>query len=229
MRKPFVVPMVVLTLLVIGAAACGSSTNNTAASTAARKSAFCTANDKIDKASANVTSAAGFLAVLKVDAAALDAMDKNAPAGKLGKEVRTLVTQARSAVSSNNANVLNTSSNNGGDVDTYCGVDGSGAPLPSYFAAGKGSAFCSVSNSIDAGTGAASDAAGVLAFLAGHQPLINQYATYVPNLPTSIRSDAQTLVMTARAAIAANNANLLGTQAVSNASMSVQLYCGQNQ
>jgi hypothetical protein len=229
MRKPFVVPMVVLTLLAIGAAACGSSTNNTAASTAARKAGFCTANDKIDKASANVTSAAGFLAVLKANPAALDAMEKNAPAGSLGKEARKLVTQARSAVRSNNANVLNTSSNNGGDVDTYCGVDGNGDPLPSYFAVGKGSAFCSVSSAINAGTNNADSAAAVLTFLAGHQTLINQFATYISNLPTSIRSDAQTLVTTARSAIAANNANLLGTQAISNASINVQLYCGQNQ
>ncbi|MDR3649087.1 MAG: hypothetical protein P4L20_08355 [Acidimicrobiales bacterium] len=227
MRKPYVIPMVVLTLLALGVAACGSS-NNTAANAAARKKAFCGANDKIDKAGANVTSAAGFLAVLKANTTALDAMDNNAPAGKVGKDARALVSLARSAVKANNANIL-ISSPNGGDVDTYCGVDGNGDPLPSYFAAGKGSPFCSVSNSIDAGTQNADSASAVLAFLAGHQALINQYATYVPNLPTSIRSDAQTLVTTARAATAANNANQLGTQTVSNASIAVQLYCGKNQ
>jgi hypothetical protein len=221
--------VVVLTLLALGATACGSSTKNTAAIAAAHKKAFCAANEKIDKASANVTSAAGFLSVIKANPAALKAMDKNAPAGKLGEEARALVKTADAAIASNNVNILNTASNNGGDVDTYCGVDGSGDPLPPYFAAGNGSAFCAVSNSIDQGTQNATSAAGVFTFLAAHQALINQYATYVPSLPTSIRSDAQTLVTTARAAIAANNSNQLGSQAVSNASMAVTLYCGHNQ
>jgi len=229
MPQPRVVPIViVLTLSALGVAAC-SSTPNTATTTAARKTAFCAANEKIDKASTNVTTAAGFVAVLRSHSAALRAMDNNAPAGTLGREARALVAQARSAVQTNNVNALNNTSNDGGDVDTYCGVDGNGDPLPSYFSVGKGSAFCSVSDSINAGTSNADSAAGVLAFLAGHQALINQYATYVPNLPTSIQSDAQTLVTTARSAIAANDANPLGTQAVQNASMAVQLYCGHNQ
>src|ERR1700688_1703710 len=120
MRRRYVIPMVVLALMAFGMAACGSS-NNTAATTAARKQAFCAANEKIDKASANVTSAAGFLVVLKANSAALDAMENNAPAGKVGTEARALIGQARSAVKANNVNILNTASNNGGDVDTYCG------------------------------------------------------------------------------------------------------------
>jgi hypothetical protein len=59
--------------------------------------------------------------------------------------------------------------------------------------------------------------------------LATQYASYVPRLPSSIQSDAQTLVTTAQSAIATNNANLLGTQTVAQDSMAVQLYCGQNQ
>jgi hypothetical protein len=58
---------------------------------------------------------------------------------------------------------------------------------------------------------------------------LTQYASYVPRLPSSIQSDAQTLVTTAQSAIATNNANLLGTQTVAQDSMAVQLYCGQNQ
>ena len=101
MRKPYVIPLVVLTLSALGATACGSSNN-----AAARKTAFCGANDKIDKASANVTSAAGFLAVLKANTTALDAMDNNVPAGQVGIDARALVSLARSAVKANNANVL---------------------------------------------------------------------------------------------------------------------------
>jgi hypothetical protein len=222
MRKGSVVgSLVVLGLLALGATACSSSP-----SASAKKMAFCTANDSIDKASANVNSDAGFLALLKAHQADLNTMESNAPSGSVGQLARSLVSAADQAIRTNNVNPL--TSINGGDVDTYCGVDGSGRPLPAYFAAGKGSAFCSVSDSINQGTNAASDAAGVLAFLAAHQNLITQYASYVPSLPGSIKSQAQTLVSTAQAAIAANNSALVGTQAIAQDSMDVQLYCGEN-
>ena len=102
-------------------------------------------------------------------------------------------------------------------MDTYCRVDGTGNRLPPDFAKGKGTAFCAVSNSINAGTQAATNEAGVLAFLAANQTLINQYAFYIPHLPGSVRTDAQTLVTTARAAIAANSPASLETRAVSHA------------
>jgi hypothetical protein len=224
-----VVATLILGLLTFGVGAFGVGISNAGATTHASKTAFCAANDSIDKAGANVNSASGFLAVLKAKRGALAAMEKNAPAGKIGKEVRALVKAALAAIAKNNANLLNNPSLNGGDIDTYCGVDGSGHPLPAYFAAGKGSSFCSVSNAISAGTQNATDAAGVLTFLAGHQSLITQYASYLPSLPSPIQSDAQTLVTTAQSAISTNNPNLLGTKTVSQDSMAVQLYCGQNQ
>lgn len=229
MRKVFVVPTaVVLTLVTLGATACGSSTNNTAAVAAAHKKTFCAANVKVDKAGASVDTTAAFLVVLKANKDALKTMDDNAPAGKVGREAHALVKLADTAIATNNPNSL-FSSNNGGDVDTYCGVDANGDPLPADFGAGKGTAFCSVSDAIDQGTQNASSAAQVLTFLSAHQTLINQYATYVPGLPSSVRTDAQTLVTTARAAIAANNSNSLGTSAISQDSMAVTLYCGNNE
>jgi hypothetical protein len=230
MAKVFVVPTaVVLGALALGATACGSSAPSAAATAAKHKVAFCNASDKLDKAGATVTSAAGFLTVIKTHKTALKVMKKDAPAGTVGTDARSLVKAADAAIAANNANILVSAPDYGGAVDTYCGVDGDGAPLPSYFAAGKGTAFCTVDNSINQGTQNASSPAQILAFLAGHQSLVNQFATYVPGLPTSIRSDAQTLVTTAKSAIAANNANLLGTQAVSTDSGNVQLYCGQNE
>jgi hypothetical protein len=224
----FVVATVVLGLT-LGVAAYGGKIPKAGATTHAAKIAFCAANDSIDKAGANVNSASGFLAVLRAKRAALAAMEKDAPAGKIGKDVRALVKAALAAIAKNNANLLNNPSLGGGAIDTYCGVDGNGNPLPAYFAAGKGSPFCSVSSAINAGTQNATDAAGVLAFLAGHRSLITEYASYVPSLPSSIQSDAQTLVTTAQSAISTNNSNLLGTETVSQDSMAVQLYCGQNQ
>ena len=198
--------------------------------TASTKAAFCGANDSLDSASANVTSAAGFLAVLKQSSAKLDELEKDAPAGTLGHGVRALVNAAKTAVASNNANDLNNPALNsaGADLDTYCGVDGEGNPLPADFAAGKGTAFCSTAASINQGTNAAPDAAGVLSFLEAHQSLLTQYASEVPSLPSTIQAEAQTLVSTAQAAIASNNSSTLGTQTIMQDSMDVQLYCGQN-
>ncbi len=223
--------MILLCVAGLGAAACSSSsTSSTTSGTPSTKAAFCGANITIDKAGANTTSAAGFLAVLEANQASLNAMEKNSPAGQLGTDARELVKAARAAIASNNANSLNNPSlNNGAKLDTYCGVDGNGDPLPAYFASGKGSAFCSTSNAISAGTNSAIDAAGVLTLLAAHQSLINKYASDISSLPSSIRTDAQTLVTTARAAIASYSSTQLGTPEVSQASMQVQLYCGQNQ
>jgi hypothetical protein len=230
MRKLFVVPTaVVLGALALGATACGSSAPSAAATAAKHKTDFCNANDKIDKASANVTSVAGFLTVLKTHKTALRVMERDAPAGTVGKDARAEVKAGNAAIAANNANSLLSTPNYGGAVDTYCGVDGNGAPLPSYFATGKGTPICTVNNSINQGTQNASSAAQVYAFLAAHQSLVNQFATYVPGLPTSIRSDAQTLVTTAKAAIAAKNPGALGSPAVGAASMNMSLYCGQNE
>jgi hypothetical protein len=232
MRRSLVFAVAAMALVALGAAACSSSpTSSTATtSTASTRAAFCSANDSLDKAGANVTSAAGFLAVLKQSSATLDELEKDAPAGKLGQDVRALVKGAKAAVASNNANDLNNPALNsaGADLDTYCGVDGDGNPLPADFAAGKGTAFCSTAASINQGTNAASDAAGVLSFLEAHQSLITQYSSEVPSLPSSIQAEAQTLVSTAQAAIAANNSSTLGTQTIMQDSMDVQLYCGQN-
>jgi hypothetical protein len=224
--------VILLCVAGLGAAACGSSSTSstTASGIPSTKAAFCDANVTIDKAAANTITAVGFLAVLKANQASLDVMEKNAPAGQLRTDAREFVEAARAAITSNNANGLNNNSVNinSAKLDTYCGVDGNGDPLPAYFAAGKGSAFCSTSGAISAGVNPAVDAAGVLAFLAAHQNLLDQYASDISRLPSSVRADAQILVTTARAAIASNNATNLGTPEVSQASMQVELYCGTN-
>ncbi len=232
MRKLPMAPMAaVLILTALGAAACGSSKTPIATTAQARMTAFCAADKSLDRASANVSSKSGFLRVLKAHPSALRTIANDAPAGKLGRQARSLAKAAEAAVASNSATRLNDPSldSAGADVDTYCRIDGTGNPLPRDFAKGRGTAFCAVSSSINAGTQAATNEAGVLAFLAGNQTLINQYDFYVPHLPSPVRTDAQTLVTTARAAIAANSPAALETRAVSRASTAVRLFCGQNQ
>ncbi len=69
-------------------------------------------------------------------------MKENAPPGALSQTVKEVVTEAEAAISANNANELNNIPN-GAAVDTYCGVNGNGKPLPSYFGTGKSTTFCS--------------------------------------------------------------------------------------
>ena len=142
-----------------------------------------------------------------------------------------MVKTARQAIATNNPNLLNDPSldNAGSVIDTYCGVDGNGQPLPADFGAGKGSAFCAVSDAIDAGTQSATSSTGVLAFLTAHQTLIDEYASHLAGLPSAVRASALTLVGTARSSIIAKNSTPLGTPDVQQAAMDVQLYCGQNQ
>jgi hypothetical protein len=231
-RKPPIAPMVVVLILTaLGASACATAKTATGTTPQALKAAFCAADKRLDKASAGVTSDAGFLRVLKANPSALQAIGDDAPAGKVGRQARALAKAAEAAVASNSATRLHDPSldSAGADVDTYCRVDGTGNPLPHDFAKGRGTAFCVVSNAINTGTQAATNEAAILAFLAANQTLINQYAFYVPHLPSPARAAAQALVTAARAAIAANSPTSLETRTVSRASTAVKLFCGENQ
>ena len=230
MRKLSLTGSAVLALGMAAAlAGCGSSSPNAATTAAARKSAFCSGNVKIDKASTNVSTAAGFLTVLKDHKSALTAMDQNLPSGTLGSEARQEISAADSAIASGNANDLNNApSSAGGDIDTYCGVNGSGDPLPAYFATGKGSTFCTTFLPIYEAVGNATSSAAVLAALNANKTEITQLASEVPGLPSSIRAKASTVVSKAQTALAENNAASLKENGNGPAS-ALALYCGQNQ
>jgi hypothetical protein len=156
-------------------------------------------------------------------------MDDNLPSGTLGSEARHEIAAAQSAIASGNVNDLNNApSSAGGDIDTYCGVDGSGDPLPAYFATGKGSTFCATFMPIYDAVGNATSASAVLAALNANKTQITQLATEVPGLPTSIRAKASATVGKAQTAIATNSAASLRASGNGPAS-AVALYCGQNQ
>lgn len=233
-KRPLTAPsLAVLGLLALGAAACGGTSTPQASSTSttmSTKTAFCAADVTIDKAGAQAMTAGDFLTVLKNNSAALNAMKQDAPSGQVGTEAKALVGSAESAVAANSASDLASIPNSyGADIDTYCGVDGSGDALPAYFGTGKGTQFCSVNEQISAGTNSAQSGSDVLTFLKAHQSLVDQFAAQVPNLPSSIKSTARSLVSSAEQAIASNNADLLSSSAVTTDAMDVGLYCGQNQ
>ena len=210
-------------------AASGSSSATAATTAAAHQTAFCAGNIKIDKAAANVNSNAGFLTVLKHNKSALSVMEKNLPSGTLGTEARQLITAAQAAIASGNANALNNApSSAGGDIDTYCGVDGNGDPLPAYFATGKGSSFCSTFIPLFEAVGNADSPAAVLAVLDANKTQIAQLATEVSGLPASIKAKASATVSKAQTAITKNSAASL-KQNGNGPAGAVALYCGQNQ
>jgi hypothetical protein len=194
----------------------------------ASKAVFCGANDSIDRASANVNSQAGFLAVLKTHSHDLAILKKDAPPGSLGQTVQAIVSAAQAAISSNNTNDLNNVPG-GASIDTYCGVDGFGNRLPSYFGKGKATAFCSKFLPVYQAVGNASDKAGILAALTAHQAQINQAATELSSLPKSIKSQATTTVDKAQKAITTQNPSELGNGNGNGPAGHVALYCGQNQ
>jgi hypothetical protein len=208
--------------------ASGSSLATAATTTGAHKTAFCAGNLKIDKASATVNSEAGFLTVLKHSKAALSAMGKNLPSGTVGSDARKEIAAAQKAIASGNVNDLNTVPQSaGGDIDTYCGVDGNGNALPSYFATGKGSSFCATFLPIFAAVGNANGPAGALAALEANKTQIAQLATEVSGLPASIQAKASATVTMAQTAITQNSAASLNGNGNGPAD-AVALYCGQN-
>ena len=228
MRKVFLTGAVLALGTAGGLAGCSSSPS-AAATAAARKTAFCGGNIKIDKASANVNSLAGFMTVLKEHKSALSTMDKNLPSGSVGTEAHQEIAAAHSAISSGNTNALNNlPSSAGGGIDTYCGVDGSGDPLPAYFATGKGTTFCTGFLPIYQAVGNASSAAQVLAALESNKAQIAQLATELSGLPSSIKTQATAMVTKVQTAITENSAASLN-QNGNGPAASVALYCGQNQ
>ena len=193
----------------------------------AGKAAFCSANDSIDRASANVNSNAGFLAVLKKHSHDLTVLKENAPAGAMGQTVKEVVAEAEAAISSNNANDLNNIPD-GGSIDASCGVNGDGAPLPSYFGTGKTTAFCLTFLPIFEAVGNAPNAAGVLSALTADKSQISQLASELTTLPKSIKAKATTTVDKAQAAITSDNAAAIRGNG-SGSAQDVALYCGQNE
>jgi hypothetical protein len=227
-RAFFTATTVILSLMASGIVVCTSvAVGPAAAAEHASKAAFCSANDSIDRASANVTTNAGFLAVLKSHTHDLTVLKENAPPGSVGQLTIEVVNGAQAAVSADNANDLNNPPD-GGSIDTYCGVNGNGQPLPSYFNAGKATAFCSTFLPIFQAVGNAPNAAGVLAALTAHQSQISQLASELSTLPKSIKAKATTTVDKAQAAIKANNAAAIKGNG-SGSAQSVALYCGQNE
>jgi hypothetical protein len=205
----------------------GTEVSAAASSGHPSKAAFCSADISVDKASASVDSDAAFLAVLKAHTAQITALVKNAPAGQVGKVAREIGADADAAIASNSASSLNNAPS-GGAVDTYCGVDGMGSPLPKNFGDGKATKFCASFVPVYAAVGnAAGNSAATLAALTSHETQVSHAASELSQLPSSIKASARTTVQKAQTAISTKSAAALQGNGSGDASL-VALYCGQN-
>lgn len=191
----------------------------------ASKAAFCGASIAIDRAGSSATSAGAFLSVLKAHKQDLTTMLKNAPSGSVGNVARQLVHGAESALAANNPSLLPTI--RGGPVDTYCGVDGNGKRLPSYFSKGTRTAFCSNFLPIYQGVANASTDAEVLSAFTAHGTQVERLASETSMVPSSVRSAATTMVDTSRSIIRSKSVS--SVQGLASSAIKLALYCGQNQ
>ena len=217
------VPAAVVACSGVGVATAGASVYAT------KGGAFCGADDTIDRDTANVESAAGFVKALKAHKHQIDVMRANLPSGSVGQEAKKLLTIAESVIAGGNPNkFFAAAGNSSGAIDTYCGVQGNGQPLPAYFKQGAKTSFCKTFLPVyEAVSNATSDAA-TLSAVTSHQTQINQLASELSTLPKSIKTQATGLITTAQSAIAANSATPIENDTSDNPA-DVALYCGQNQ
>jgi hypothetical protein len=227
-RKSRRSPLYALVVLAAtGITACGGSSHS--GYSASSKGAFCGADIKLDKVTASAGSLQQVLTILEGNAGTLSTLQANAPSGKIGTETKALLQAIHSAEASNNANSLQSVPQTyGGDLDTFCGVDASGDPLPAYFAHGKGSPFCGVAAQIDSGTAQAQTADDVLTFLKGHQTLLTQAAADDGGLPSPVKSEAQSFVAASQQAVSSNSSAPLQNGQLGTDLSDIDLYCGIN-
>lgn len=216
-----------LVLTATGITACGGSSHSGAS--ASTKAAFCAADIKLDKVTGSAGSLEQVLSVLKDNAGTLSTLRANAPSGKIGTETKALLQTIDSAEASNNTNLLQSvPPSYGGDLDTYCGVDANGNPLPAYFAHGKGSSFCQAVAQIDNGTAQAQSADDVLTFLKGHQALLSQAAAGDGGLPSPVNTEAQSFLAASQQAVSSNSSAPLQNDQLGTDIGDMDLYCGLN-
>lgn len=203
--------------------AAGAST--TVAATAA-KATMCSAVTTIDKAQANVASGAQELKMLKAHSSAVS--DLGSAAAKLSDPaVSAAAVQMHAAIakalSSGTANFSTAVRQQAGEVDAFCGVQPTGAPLPSYFAAGKVLPACVRYTSLNVQLQNATSPQQYLSLI---ESIRSQIAGLVAQAPPAIRTETTKLGAAAQAAISRKSLAPLQTASASQATADVQLYCG---
>lgn len=221
-------PAVAVAAILAGCSSGGSSSAQSAgASTAATaKASVCSAVTTIDKAQASVASGAQELTMLKAHSSAVS--DLGSAAKKLSDPaVSAAAVQMHAAIakalSSGKANFSTAVRQQAGKVDAFCGVQPTGAPLPSYFAAGKALPACAKYTSLNVQLQNATSPQQYLSLI---ESIRSQIAGLVAQAPPAIRTEATRLGAAAQAAIDQKSLAPLQTASAGQATSDVQLYCG---
>jgi hypothetical protein len=147
---------------------------------------------------------------------------------------QALIAAARTALATNDPTVLQqpSSMTAGAKVDAYCGVDGTGNPLPSYFGDGKEYAGCKSFIALDRGVRSAATPQDAVAFLRANETKINDLAAGALHRAEGIGAEAllpaETLVTAVHRAIRTNDASPLYTPEVVTAATHANSFCGVN-
>lgn len=206
-----------------GSGATGTST--TVAATAA-KTTLCSAVTTIDKAQDHVTTGAQELQMLRANSSAVSGL--GSAAAKLSDPtVAAAADQMHAAIakamSTGTANFTPAVRQQAGTVDAFCGVQPTGAPLPSYFAAGKSLPACIRYSALNTQL---QDATSSQQYLSLIQSARSQIASMVSQAPPTIKNEATKLGAAAQAAISQKSLAPLQTASAGQATADVQLYCG---
>jgi hypothetical protein len=221
----------VVSICAFGFSACGGSTKSSGSGglSAHTNSVFCADDIKLDKALGNIQNESDLLTEFKANQSVINEMATHLPSGSVGNEAKQVLGAVQQAISKSDVTaVQNVPTSYGADIDTYCGVDTNGDPLPSDFAKGKGTSICNTDATLSDGVSNAANSSDALAFLKANQNDINAFAAGISSLPTFEQANAQAVVSNVRTAISSNNPSGLEAQAFQDAATSVDLYCGIN-
>ncbi len=208
--------------------AAGAGATSTTAAASAAKSAFCSADTALDRAQSGVTSAAQEVQALKAHASLATSLGNDA-SGISDPTVATAARQIDAAVakalSSGSANFPPSISADASTVNTFCGVQYNGAPLPAYFAAGKNLPACAKYATLNNQLRNATSAQEYLSLIESNQTEITKL---VSEAPASIKGQAETVKTAADQAVSQKSLAPLQTASANQATGDVQLYCGIN-
>ncbi len=249
-----VVTTVVGLLLIGGLAACSSSSKSSSSSSSSSAvattqaptttlgttpsgiaigggagSQFCTDVTNLDKALSSAQTPDAVATALKGQTSTISDMESNLPSGTAGQEGKVVADAMTAAATSGDGNKLigdTTVAADGADMDTYCGQDGDGKPLPADFGQGTSTDACTHFDKINAAVSKATTADQVNAAIQASADDITAFSNDVSTLPSNLASEGQLLVTTAKAGD--GNAFLNPSQQVGAAVQDISLYCGHN-
>jgi hypothetical protein len=132
----------------------------------------------------------------------------------------------RSAVSTATISFTSAQSADAAAVDTYCGVQGDGNPLPSYFDQGQATSECAQYAAIDTKLAGSTTVAEALSSIESEKAGIDALAATAALV---IQRSALTIASNVNTAISEQSVTPLESSSETQAVTAISLYCGINQ